>query len=254
MHDLTTFTYKQIKKATEICTLNSCSLPEALDIIQQEDRHKANNLRKLQNLDTRKMSKQEVIDETFKMPELSLDMYELLKDCNGFMTGSNVIADIDNPNDEDWCVQIAPVAFMEYSIGHNDNGYWEADGFSSVYCHREGKLINIICFSDGALFNAWKFTTEVMKSLKTYAGELSYFTTIDMHDILKTKWKRVRLFRALKDISYVPIHKQTMSKDDALKYYSCKDCSREAINFTCKAAREHYQETAVCERCSGITY
>jgi hypothetical protein len=261
MTDIIGITSEQLDSLTLLMHEKGINLKQALVLYNSNTRANENALHDLQNMDTKRMSKTELIEATWKLPEMDQYLYELLSEQGGFMTGSNVTSDIDDPKDEDWCVQIAPSAFSLYSLGQSDHGYWEADGFSTVYCHYQGKLVNIICFSDTQLFEAWYVATEIMRGIKdhfvprppnTYYGNAP--TTTSMSDIFATKWKRVILFRALKDIAYEPARKREMDNDDAVKYHKCRECSREAIYFTCKAAKDHYLATTICERCAGITY
>jgi hypothetical protein len=254
--------YIQPDQADAISTIMSnsnCGLALALSIFNNKVRDEREKLNKIKQLDIRHMSKKEVIAATWSLPELSKDMYELLSEQGGFKTGSSVFTDINSPNDEDWCVCMPPSVFSEYTIGQCDEGYWHADGFSAIYAHHNGMLINIICFSDARLFEAWFATTEAMKKMAewpTLATPYNWSNNnqINLAELFKTKWKRVILFRALKDICYEPHMKRPMEQDAALKYSKCKECSREAIYFTCAAAKAHYEATVVCERCAGITY
>lgn len=262
MNNLSTFTLDQIHKASDLAHKEGYSLDEALSLVRSRDqksqRAKNKELNDLLKLDIRQMSKTEVIEATWKLPEMHSTLYEMLKEQGGFMTGSNVTSNIIDPKDEDWCVQMPPSVFHGCSLGQSDHGYWEADGFSSVYCHHNKKLINIICFSDRELFNAWYFATKTISSLKNTILDFPTYpwqeNQLVFSDMLATKWKRVILFRALKDIAYEPRPKRPMDHDDALKYQKCKECSREAIYFTCKAAKDHYLMSAICERCADITY
>lgn len=259
MHPNTTFTFDQVKRATGLVVQRVIAIQDALAIVRKEDNEKADEKMRayeaLHNLDITKMSKQEIIDATWKLPELPKEVYYLLEEQGGFKTGSSMFTDIENPNDEDWCVCIPPSVFDGWTLGQSDHGYWEADGFSTVYTHYKGQLLNIICFSDTRLFYAWQATTQAMIHMgNMLPTERDFREPINFADLFRTKWKRVILFRAFKDICYDPISKKPMDKVDAIKYHKCCECSREAIYFTCKAARTHYEETAVCERCAGITY
>lgn len=259
MNPNTTFTFSQVIRANELVANSDYSLEYAIQIVREEDRKEADEKRRaydaLHNLDITKMSKKEIIAATWKLPELTTDLYFMLEEQGGFKTGSSVFTNIENPNDEDWCVCMPPSVFNGHSLGQADQGYWEADGFSTIYTHYKGTLLNIICFSDTRLFYAWQATTQAMIHMGNMVSiERDFRGSINFAELFKTKWKRVILFRAFKDICYDPISKRAMDNDDAIKYHKCSECSREAIYFTCKAARTHYEETAVCERCAGITY
>ena len=245
MNKDTIFTVKEILEATAICNRRGCTIEKALESIITAEQNRAIELQSILDLDPRKMTKTEITTATFKLPNMPSNLYEDLT-FFGFKTGSSVYGAVGAPvNDEDWCVLMPPTAFIGYTLGQDDQGYWEADGFSSVYCHIDDKLINILCFSDNRLFTAWSCATDAMTKLQV---------DLSTAFILGTKWKRVRIFRALKDALYDPINKKSMPKDDAWKYEKCTCCSQEAINFTCRDAKNHYQLTAICERCSGITY
>lgn len=259
MRPNTTFTFSQITKATSLVSVSHLSMQEALTKVRDADYKEADKKREeydaLRNLDPSKMTKQEIIEATWKLPALDEGLYEMLSIQGGFKTGSSVFTDIENPNDEDWCVCMSPSVFSGHSLGQADHGYWEADGFSTIYTHYKGQLLNIICFSDTRLFYAWQATTQAMIHMSNMQDvERDFREPISFAELFRTKWKRVSLFRAFKDIAYDPRSKKAMDKNEAFKYHKCCECSREAIYFTCKAARMHYEETAVCERCAGITY
>ncbi len=260
MDNILAFSPRQLDTVASLMDTYDLDLASAIAMYNTNARAKLQELDDLKMVDAKRMTKEEVITATWKMPEMDKYLYELLGEQGGFLTGSNVTSNIEHPNDEDWCVQIAPNAFSQYSIGQSDQGYWEADGFSTVYCHFRGKLINIICFSDTELFKAWHVATKIMQDIKhrlVPENKVNYGVIDEaptMADLFADKWKRVILFRALKDIAYEPRYKRAMDKDDARKYHKCSECSREAIYFTCRAARKHYEATTVCERCAGITY
>lgn len=253
MNNYPKYSESQVQRGIDYSIQHNLSVAEGLKYIhkrdQQEQQAQHEKLAALTKLDTRKMTKKEITDATWQLPPLHGSLYDLLQEQGGFQTGSHIIANITNPNDEDWCVLINPNVFYDYTLGQSDNGYWEADGFTSLYAHFNNKLINILCFSDEALFDSWRFATEFMES--TYD---QYCTDFNVVELVNVKWKRVRLFRALRDIAYEPRVKKSMLIPEALKYRKCSSCSREAINFSCKDARLYWQETAICERCSGITY
>lgn len=251
----TTFTVAQITEASNRSRNGHFSMEHCLREIQNEACEKAEAQVQLMNMDCRNLSKRVHIKLTLGMPELSDDLYNELK-LNGFKTGSSVYTTVEKPNDEDWCICISPVAFKKFSIGHGDNGYWEADGFTSIYTHYKGQLLNIMCFSDDRLMHAWRYATVTLSNLliENMNHNTGWNGISNAEDILNVKWKRVRLFSALRDVFYDPTHKRTMNTEEAREFHKCSACSREAIFFTCKAARDHYKETCICERCSGLTY
>ena len=259
MDNYTQFTYAQIETAQgKVNNGIFANLHEALKFIynerQQEieveiaERNKLNHLREL---DPRNMTKEEVIKATWQMPPLSKDLYDMLI-SDGFQTGSGALG-YTNSKDEDWCINMPPHVFYEYTIGQSDHGYFEADGFSSIYCHYNGRLFNILCFGDFQLYKAWLYTTEMMQRVQRDKLKYLHFS-VDLNDVLATKWKRVILFRAFKDIFYEPLNKRPMDKLAALNYNKCAECGRETLYFTCRAAKDHYLASGQCERCSGIEY
>jgi len=252
----TSFTYEQIMRAYSLSQVANINFNLALEKILGAERKSQLTISALKALDPRKMTKKEVIEATRQMPELPQELYNMLSSEGGFRTGSTVYgANPKAANDEDWCVILPPSVFKEYSIGQSDQGYWEADGFSSVYCHRNGVLLNILCFSDLNLYNAWLYTTNTMQWLMTLQTVDPHKSGIEFASFMQKKWQRVRLFRALKDIFYTPKPlRVSLEKEEALKYTKCRTCGQEATNFTCKAAKDHYQQTGTCERCSGLTY
>ncbi len=203
--------------------------------------------------DVTQLTKEERINKVWKLPKLSSNLMAQLEEC-GFITGSSVYSS-GKPNDIDWCVNIRPTAFKHYTLGCTNQGYWEADGFTSVYGHYEGTLINIICFSDIDLMDAWYRATVVMKALKDMNVEQSPFSRnakTHVGTAFDTKWKRVRMFRALKDI-FTPVRalEEPLELKEALKYSKCKRCGQEAINFTCKDVKDRYIRSGICERCQS---
>ncbi len=59
-------------------------------------------------------------------------------------------------------------------------------------------------------------------------------------------------FRAIKDIlTDHTIMETDLTKSQVWLYIKCIKCGQEAINFTCKAAKDYYDKTVICERCSG---
>ena len=177
------------------------------------------------NLDLRHMTKQERIEATWALPALSPSHMATIQE-SGFITGSSNI--ISNPNDIDWCVNLPPTVFRHHALGANNQDYWEQNSFSSLYAHYEGTLINLLCFSNMDLMNAWYVTTQAMNYLAKFSGKKSFFYATSSsppscNDLLRnamlTKWKRIRIFRAIRDVLYnAPLLENPMTKSDALKY------------------------------------
>ncbi len=217
------------------------------------------NLDEQTDVDLSKMTKAERIEATWKLPALSPELFNLLQN-EGFLTGSSILNGIENinidPNDFDWCISVPPHVFKHHALGANNQGYWEQDGFSSLYAHYQGELINILCFSDTQLMDSWYMTTQMMSLIakcqikRDFYSRHSSMSTNHIGRVLDTKWKRVRLFRALKDIMYDARQlNEPLDIGEALKYGKCRLCGQEAINFTCKEAKMSYQQTGICERC-----
>jgi len=189
------------------------------------------------------LSKEGITALTWTMPAIPSDLYNMLAEVDGFRTGSSVYGNAATAADEDWCVNINPRTFEGYAVGLEDEGYWDADGFQSVYVHYQGRLLNIICFSDTRLMSAWWVATDTLTRLRNESSVI--------RKALDTKWSRVRLFRAIVDATWEPNHyaKPMKSVEDARKYSKCVKCSREATNFTTKAMKDRYLATGICERC-----
>lgn len=267
MRASTQLTYAQVQEALNKAT-NGGSVEIHLEFIYKRDLEAKEldrqrevaiqqRLEKLKATDTSKLTKKEIIDLTWQLPELPDNMYDLLTEEGGFITGSSVTSNIESAKDEDWCIMLPPNVFYEWCLGTSNEGYWESDGFSTVYCHRNGVLLNIICFSDANLFTAWFAATNVLKIIKDNVilpPKFSAYGKVNVSDMLAVKWKRVAIFRAIKDAFYEPHVKKPMDKELAFKLNKCSECSREAIYFTCRAARDYYNANCICERCSGIEY
>lgn len=190
-------------------------------------------------------NKERVIKSVRSLPPLTEEHIGYLN-SHGFRTGSTVYGDISEAKDVDWVVNLPPFYFSGHAAGVEDSeAYWDERCMDPIYAHYDGVLFNIICMNDySGLFNAWKQTTDTMEFLyhASSAGK-----------VMKEKWQRVRLFRALLDI-YWPVQPTSypLAKESALLQQVCTICGREAINFTCKAAKDHYLSTAVCERCEPL--
>jgi hypothetical protein len=197
------------------------------------------------DIDATMYDKAEVIRRTWTMPELPASLYdELLR--NGFQTGSTVYGNPETANDEDWGINIPPHVFSGYAVGTSNTDYFDAD-FTPLYAHYAGTLLNIMCFGDYKLFLAWRGTTELMKVLKNTPDKRH---NPSISQALDTKWRRVRVFRALCD-ALMPVKalQNPLDKQYAVDHRLCKICGQEAINFTTKPEYDHYVETGICERC-----
>jgi hypothetical protein len=197
------------------------------------------------DIDATKYDKAEVIRRTWEMPELPIALYDELQ-RNGFQTGSTVYGNPETANDEDWGINIPPHIFSGYTVGTSNTGYFDAD-FTPLYAHHAGKLLNIMCFGNHNLFLARLGTTELMEVLKNIP---SVSHTPSISRAFDTKWRRVRVFRALCD-ALMPVKalRDPLDKQCALDNRVCKVCGQEAINFTTKLEYDHYLETGICERC-----
>ena len=216
-------------------------------------KQKQAEINKLSKIYIKDLNKQELQDYAMTLPEipdnLLLDMKEY-----GFQTGSSVYSNTKKPADIDWVCQLPARAFIQSNcvvlcsaVGANyiDNSI---NDFTPMYGNKDGILYNILCIANKDKFEAWKMATQILAQLNASHSNIA--------EANKTKWKRVRLFRALCDVleEVKPlstpswVHKPTL--EEVLKYHRCITCGREAVNFTCKKARDHYQATGVCERCN----
>ena len=194
------------------------------------------------------MTKKEIQAYAMTLPEIPNHLWEIMQTL-GFQTGSSVFGNIDNPSDIDWVVDIPAYAFLyapcAVPCGKINQDYIDDDtaDFVPLYANRNGQLYNIICIGNGLKLEAWRQTTDVLRHWCTLTG---------LKDAMRTKWKRVRLFRALTDIlePVKPLYPhQKPTAHEALQYDKCSECGREANNFTCKSAKDFYKTTSVCERC-----
>lgn len=205
--------------------------------------HKANLMQEavaLTDISTVGMTKKQLIAHAANLPDMPESLMGVLRDC-GFQTGSMVYGNPDTAADSDWCVNVPPHVFTGYAIGAKKADYFDTDQFQPLYATYKGKLLNIICFSDHRLMNAWRDATTVLTDMcAKHAG---------IRNACTTKWSRVRLFRALCDV-FEPVTNRynPLDQEEAIKYNKCKLCGREAINFTTKAHKDHYLATGVCER------
>lgn len=213
---------------------------------------KSKLMSEIRTTDTSVMTKKQLQDFAMTLPPIREDLWFDMNEY-GFQTGSSVFGGTAEPSDIDWVCQLPARAFTDSCCAvpcgkitqdYIDEG--KAD-FVPMYGNRDGKLYNIICIGNSAKFDAWKYTTELMEGLIEKS-----FTLVEA-GTFNTKWKRVRLFRALCDVleptrplySAIAIH-------DAWKYNICKTCGREANNFTCKLAKDYYLDYGVCERCHTL--
>ncbi len=225
------------------------SLQEQIKALQD---CKYNLIQSIKDVDTTTMSKQELKNFAMTLPPIREDLWSDMNEY-GFQTGSSVMG-ADNPADIDWVCHIPASAFT-YSCCAVPCGKVTQDyiddartEFIPLYANKDGQLYNIICIGNPDMFEAWKQTTNLMTALTQ--------TSSIVQAAVKTKWKRVRLFRALCDIfqevkpgnSYL----SEIPYTDALKYEICRVCGREAINFTCKPHKDEYKQTGICERCQSV--
>ena len=214
-------------------TINDINLEIEYLVNKKNDLQRINQ--KKAQIDIKNMTKEQRITATWTLPALTDSLWKTIQET-GFKTGSSVFSDAES-NDLDFVVAVPPHVFEGYAVGMLDTGYWHNDGFTSLYAHYDGALINILCMSDSELMRAWHLTTDIMKQMQLRAYD--------------TKWKRVRVFRALVDVLWPERQlKEPLSKEEAWEHHKCSLCGREAINFTCMAERQKYQATGICERCS----
>ncbi len=121
-----------------------------------------------------RVSRVEVAAEIAFYPPLTEEMWDFIN-LEGFRTGSSVFALGIEPADEDWCVHMPPSVFEGYAYGTQTEEYIHDSGdFTSLYAHdSEGKTINLICFKNYELYEAWREATAIMSSLKPLADQFS---------------------------------------------------------------------------------
>lgn len=210
-----------------------------------------------------RQSKQDLFKAVFELPQLTDSLYDLLGK-KGTMTGSRVYgvgkATMDAARDEDWAIYISPEAFNGYTLSASKqkSGYNRRnESMSVIYGHRNGILINIMCFSDEHMFDAWRLTTMVMTVIADMTDRnYSYLNKKDrdmLREMLEEKWGRVNIFRALREGLYVA-EKRTKPYDVlyAWRYRSCVECHGPATNFTCAQAYNNWQRDGRCERCNPL--
>lgn len=228
--------------AAKLATLNR-QLSEARSTINQMESERHALMLPFMTAEPEKMTKEEKLKMVMSLPDLPGFLQDSLKEY-GFMTGSSVYSDAI-PLDEDWVINIPPSFFKGYALGTNQD-YWKEDGMASVYAHIGPKVINIICISDIAMFKGWEKATTVMQHLHK---------TIQIP--FASKWERVRVFRALKDIfterpEYSAQYNRISDVNRALKFMRCIRCGYKAEMFTCKDQETRYYESGICEKCCEI--
>ncbi len=198
-----------------------------------------------------KLTKAELINLARELPPLKSVHEALFSEC-GFVTGSSVYSDV-RPNDIDIVVNLPPRVFGDYAVGSNQT-YWEEDRMVTLYARRaDGTPVNIICMSDNALMRAWQLATDTLRYI------VDAVAVVNMLPIMRSKWRRVRLFRAFKDVfldrAGDSVHGNKyrgISIEDAVKFKRCRQCGYPVEMFTCKAEEELYMATGVCEPCKEI--
>ena len=149
------------------------------------------------SIDPNTLSDVERKEAIFSLPELTPDHMSLLR-SSGFITGSTVFNDPAKADDIDYCIKGSPRVFSGYAIGisdkANDEYMWSKTDFVSIKGHCKGKVINILCFSDPELYEAWSLATDAMIDLLS-----SPKWDVKIYEACAVKWKRVRIFRALVD-------------------------------------------------------
>lgn len=214
----------------------------ALTKTYHELRAKQREINKALGQSTSKLTKEELIQKVWQLPELP-ENYILDLETNGFRTGSSIYGNSAKAKDIDYCTVTPPHVFMLYTLGYTDTNveYNSDDLFVTLYGHHHGKLCNIICFYDYELYDAWQQATKILQEMQSTYPSIKQAT--------ERKWSRVRLFRAIVDSIFTPkIYSDELSLEDALKYQKCKICHLEAINFSTKAHKEKYLATGICER------
>ena len=198
-----------------------------------------------------------------EVPELSGGLMDLLRN-EGFRTGSSVYSSA-KPMDEDWCINVPTLVFQGYALDvaknwrDDDKLYWDEnnpDGMGVIYAHRYGTIMNIMCFADYQMMMAWYHTTIIMNRIREMNVPKSLFwarrfdESISLTDVFDEKWKRVRVFRAIKDIlaPHKPLN-EPLSPSEAWDRNCCRICGKEAINFIDQVSRKDWEIDLICDRC-----
>ncbi len=180
-------------------------------------------------------NKEDLIKQAAALAPIPHGTMEFIKQCEGFKTGSSVYGPTDEAKDVDWVVNRPAFLFDENTVCATTDQEYIDDRMTVLYGNYEGDLINILCIGDSGLFESWRTSTEMMKTLP----------------IFEVKWQRVRVFRAFLDVfwSVQPVP-QMISLKDAHRLQKCIICNREAVYFSTAHIKKHYENTGICERCS----
>ena len=200
--------------------------------------------------------KDETKRRVWHLPELTDSLLDVLIQ-NGFQTGSEVYTSAKVvPADKDWVVNVPPYVFNHYTISPrgettNTDPDYDHGGMTVLYGHRDGIIYNIMCMG-WRDFEVWALTTKIMGYLRqsTIAYGLNSKRRADLTELFDKKWKRVRVFRAFRDVLTEPILlDKPLSQAEAWDRRVCRWCGQEAINFIDNAAREQWQRDGICDRC-----
>lgn len=193
--------------------------------------------------------------QVMQLPNLPNKFIDLLEET-GFRTGSSVYSNA-TPNDIDWCVCVPPHVFDGYVVSAkgaplDPDPDYNHGGLTVVYGHRYDTIHNIMCFADISDMNAWWITTRIMQHLKRQRIPYGWNEqgTADLNDLFDSKWKRVRVFRAFRDV-FTPVEplQQRLSMAEAIDRHKCRRCGQEAINFIDTHARNLWKMDGICDRC-----
>lgn len=245
MNDFSNLTTEELTEKIKVTANVSDTVPHR-EFISAKNKYKC----ALHEAQQRDLTKEERIAVAMVIKPISDNLWDTII-SRGTKTGSVVYGNTDNPGDIDYICTIPAYAFEQQHCGIQSTAstadYLDAtNDFVSVYGNRNGQLINVICSGSEDFTKSWTTTTTLMSMLST---------TLELREHISTKWKRVRLFRAIQDV--VQTHKKqwrAADKDASLQYNRCKLCGKEATNFTTLAHREYYNVTAVCERCTSTGF
>jgi len=184
------------------------------------------------------LSKQQALAELRFMPATPVKYMDLLREI-GVKTGSEVYAPFDFKvdSDRDYLIFGSPAIFDGYAV--YSGGDYNSDGWASIYIKDlTDAVYNVLCFSDRKLYEAWITTTEIMKAI---VQEFPY--------LVETKWKRVRMFQAIKDCVHDAPLAIMPSFGTIVKHRLCLNCGKKADFFYNAQGHEIYKETGICVRC-----
>lgn len=189
------------------------------------------------------LTKEESLKKLEGMECMPQKYYDLLMET-AVVTGTHAYARSVDSEDIDLITDLPPHVFEKYHV-ESSAGYWSPDGWSSSYVKSpDGVVLNILSFSNLNLLEAWVKTTEMMVTI-----------AVDYPGIFDDKWKRVRIFQAIRDVVYeAPMLNSSLPDFNPLELISqrkCIKCGQRADFFYDEEGRTEYNVTGVCVRCQG---